>query len=219
MIALSVLVILGGLYHLKLQKGTAETEEQHTSEKDQVNEQESEQPEQPVPEAETESEQEQPEIDTDLLEPELQEFPETKTESDAAAIGQGEEKATPPAVEQDHNGTVDLTSLETTLQTEIGSRTARWSVVVVDLSNQQTIVCDNAGTAASKTTAASLIKLYVMAAAYDRIQAGLLADTDALEQSIGNMITVSSNEDTNAVLRAIGDGDSNLGMQRVNAYC
>lgn len=208
-IGLSVLVLLGGLYCLHMQGKQASSEKEGDHEKIQTEVEEKEQSE--PSEGETE-EVASPEIiatGTDLTEPALQTDPEWE------AVEKEEEVQSEQAYEE----SVDLSGLETAIRTEIETRAARWSVVVVNLSNQQTLVCDNAGTSSTKTTAASLIKLYIMAAAYDRINAGLLTDTDALEQSIYNMITVSSNEATNAVLRAIGDGDSTLGMQRVNAYC
>ncbi len=212
-IILSILVIFGGLSYLKLQKETVAAV-QNTLETNHVESQKQET-------LETGAMVDPQEIEQEFFveeEPESSEGEEVESDSAPLLSAPCEEEVEVWGAEQETQVS-DFTNLEHTLQAEIENRPAKWSVVVVDLSDQQTIVCDNAGTAAAKTTAASLIKLYIMAAAYDRVQAGLLADTEALEQSIRRMITVSSNEDTNAVLRLIGDGDSSLGMQRVNAYC
>lgn len=113
----------------------------------------------------------------------------------------------------------ELDALRLVLHEALEGHAANWSVAVINLDSQQMLVCDNAGTAGLETIAASLIKLYIMATAYERIESGLLTDTDALEDDMYNMIVYSGNDAANAVLRAIGDGDSTLGMQRVNAWC
>lgn len=114
---------------------------------------------------------------------------------------------------------MDLSKLDTIIHEEIANRAAVWSVVVVDLDSQQMVICDNAGTADSKTVAASLIKLYILAVACDRIEAGLLTETESLKQYMHDMIVYSGNDAANAVLYAIGGGNRNQGMQCVNAWC
>ena len=115
--------------------------------------------------------------------------------------------------------TEPLVSLQEELQEMLAARKAQWSVTVVDLECLQMLVCDNAGTAAEETVAASLIKLYILATACEQIESGALPETAALQSHLYDMIVYSSNEDANAVLRVIGEGDTAHGMGRVNDWC
>lgn len=59
--------------------------------------------------------------------------------------------------------------------------------------------------------AASLIKLYAMGAAYDRINQGALSES-SLSRSLNDMITVSDNTAFNTIVR-------NVGITYVNTWC
>ena len=64
---------------------------------------------------------------------------------------------------------------------------------------------------------ASIIKIFIMAAAYEDVDAGKFSE-EALSDDIYEMITYSDNEATNRLVTALGQGDPGAGMARVNAY-
>lgn len=71
-----------------------------------------------------------------------------------------------------------------------------------------------------KRKAASLIKLYVMAAVYDQIAKGALEESEEISHLLHEMITVSDNESTNELVRRLSaDGtDWEEGSVVVNNY-
>ncbi|MDR1017376.1 MAG: serine hydrolase [Lachnospiraceae bacterium] len=88
-----------------------------------------------------------------------------------------------------------------------------WSVYVKDLKTGAKCSIND-----SKMVSASLIKLYVMGAVYQKINDGTLEQTDEINRLLHDMITVSSNEDTNLLVTKVGDGNEALGMKRVTEY-
>ena len=68
--------------------------------------------------------------------------------------------------------------------------------------------------------AASLIKLYIMGAVYEKYDS-LAAQygRESLDANLRAMITVSDNDAANALTSYLGGGDSSAGMQAVNNYC
>ena len=84
-----------------------------------------------------------------------------------------------------------------------------WSVYVKNLSNGETVNI-NSG---NKMISASIIKLFIMASAYDQISKHNINETPSLHSSINSMITVSSNDATNTVINSIPGG-----MNTVNNY-
>ena len=68
--------------------------------------------------------------------------------------------------------------------------------------------------------AASLIKLYIMGAVYENFDSlSQQYGADALNAYLQPMITVSDNDAANSLVRCLGNGDANAGMQKVNAFC
>ncbi len=95
----------------------------------------------------------------------------------------------------------------------------KWAVYVGDLKNS---VSAYAPTTANmeRMQAASLIKLFIMGAVYERYEE--LSQTygsDTLYGYLYPMITVSDNDAANALVGILGGGDSSVGMGAVNAYC
>lgn len=64
---------------------------------------------------------------------------------------------------------------------------------------------------------ASLIKLFIMGAVYQEVEAGTLSH-DGVYSDIYSMITVSDNDAANRLVRALGNGDAAAGMEKVNAW-
>lgn len=86
-----------------------------------------------------------------------------------------------------------------------------WQVYVEDLASGASVSIDpHAG------YAASVIKLYVMLAVFQRMADGAMADDASTNQLLTQMITVSSNEATNTLVSALGGGDMNAGFSVVN---
>ena len=88
------------------------------------------------------------------------------------------------------------------------------SIHIHDLSRDETVVNIKAD---QVRNAASLIKPFVMLTVYDLSFQKKLFLTDSIETQIYKMITVSSNESTNSLIRLIGDGSTVRGLEKINA--
>lgn len=99
-----------------------------------------------------------------------------------------------------------LTKLETQLRSAIKGYYGTWSIYVKNLDTNESICINN-----QKIYAASLIKLYAMGAAYDRIKQGSLKES-SVSSTINSMITVSSNDAFNSIVRSVG-------TSYVNTWC
>ena len=65
---------------------------------------------------------------------------------------------------------------------------------------------------------ASLIKLYIMGAVYERLESGALEHGEAYPLLFA-MITCSDNASANTLICLLGDGDETAGMAAVNDWC
>ena len=65
---------------------------------------------------------------------------------------------------------------------------------------------------------ASLIKLYIMGAVYERLESGALEHGEAYPLLFA-MITYSDNASANTLICLLGDGDETAGMAAVNDWC
>lgn len=112
----------------------------------------------------------------------------------------------------DKNGIYDSTKkftlkkLEKQLRSAMNSYYGTWSIYVKNLDTNETICINN-----KKIYAASLIKLYAMGAAYDRIKQGRLKES-SVSGTINSMITVSSNDAFNSIVRSVG-------TSYINTWC
>lgn len=64
---------------------------------------------------------------------------------------------------------------------------------------------------------ASVVKLMVMLAVFQKVSEGALAEDASLDGLLEQMITVSSNEATNALVERLGSGNINAGFGVVNS--
>lgn len=112
----------------------------------------------------------------------------------------------------DKNGVYDATKkptmakLEKQLRSAIKGYSGTWSVYVKNLDTNESICINN-----KKIYAASLIKLYAMGAAYERIKQGKLSES-SVKSTINSMITVSSNDSFNTIVRKVG-------TTYINSWC
>lgn len=99
-----------------------------------------------------------------------------------------------------------------------------WAVSVMDLNNGSTAGFNGD----IKLQAASLIKLFIMAAVYDRVcyptsEEKYISFPEShegeLRELITAMITVSDNNAANDIVSRLGGGDFSTGMQVVNNFC
>lgn len=104
----------------------------------------------------------------------------------------------------DKNGIYDaskkqpLSQLEKQLRSAIRGYSGTWTIYVKNLDTNESICINN-----KKIYAASLIKLYAMSAAYEKIEQGKLRES-SISSTIRSMISVSSNDAFNTVVKRIG---------------
>lgn len=110
---------------------------------------------------------------------------------------------------------IELSDLKNELNNQIASYQGNANIYVQDLKTGQSIEIMHAE---QKNRAASLIKLYIMAAVYDKINKGELTVTDDITKNLNIMITESDNEASNWLVGALAGGDWQAGSQIVNQY-
>lgn len=91
-----------------------------------------------------------------------------------------------------------LTKLENRLQKQIKGYSGTWSVYVKNLDTGASLIINN-----KRMYAASLIKLYALGAAYDKIEKGKLKES-SVSGTLSSMITVSDNYCFNSIVKRIG---------------
>ena len=128
-----------------------------------------------------------------------------------------EEQPTSTPASADEVATVEVISYEEdriALEEEINNiifgKPGTWSVYVKNLKTGMSLEINN-----REFIAASVIKLYNMIALYDEIENGNLEMTDSIENNLEQMITVSSNSASNAIVTTIGRGSFDDGAEKV----
>lgn len=127
-----------------------------------------------------------------------------------------EEIVSEPPVE---NAAIDLSTLKSSLDSRFAGYASDWVVLVEDLkSGEQITSATNGLTAVSPVTSASVIKLFIAGAVYDAAVKSESEIDELTELSLKNMISVSDNESANYLIRKLGGGDDNIGIDSVNAF-
>lgn len=144
--------------------------------------------------------------------------PETESETESEAEPEEETQSETPTEEilDTETGVSGIGGLKANLEEQIGNYDGKISIYVQDLTTNDSMEIIGA----EKQKAASLIKLYVMAAVYDQILQGKKDQTEELDRLMYDMITVSDNESTNALVTGLSsDGtDWKSGSEVVNRY-
>lgn len=140
----------------------------------------------------------------------------TNPAGNAASASPGSSPPAPTAPStQDSPGStapyVDLKELRVILTKQISDYTGKWSVFVKNLRTGEELVINN-----RKCFPASLMKLFIMAAAYQEVEDGKLNE-EPLIKNITEMITVSSNSASNLLLGQIGYKTPKVWIER-NGY-
>lgn len=104
-----------------------------------------------------------------------------------------------------------LDAMRVDLERRIDGYQGTWQMYLEDLSTGASITINN-----HRGYSASVVKLYIMLAVYQRIADGALTETDAIDGLLTQMITVSSNEAANSLIDALGGGDADAGFAIVN---
>lgn len=92
-----------------------------------------------------------------------------------------------------------------------------WAVYVEDLRSGAVITGDKDSSFDEPLASASIIKIFVLATAYQQIEDGVLQE-DQIYADLYNMITLSDNYATNRLVKLLGGGDAAGGMAKINAY-
>lgn len=158
---------------------------------------------------ETETEQDSPE-ETGKAETEPSEEAVAEEPEEGAA-----EEAAIQAPEGTAGGEEGMTDLKGELESFLAGCEGDWSVYVRNLADETYLEINS-----HAVKAASLIKLYIMGAVLEQIEAGTLQEDEQIRQLLRDMITVSDNESSNELVRRLSpDGTSHEeGMKVVNAF-
>lgn len=121
------------------------------------------------------------------------------------------------SLSEDGAGT-DLTRLREEVQSELDALSSKWDVWIEPLDEDGNVVHCTANIAEdSPMVAASLIKLFVMGAVYERIESGLINEDDVWS-SLHYMISISDNDSANRLITLLGNGDAAAGRLAVNDW-
>lgn len=143
-----------------------------------------------------------------------QELQNTAGEAQAEQEGEETEQET-GRQESAKNGVEGLGELRSQIEEALAIYEGQWSVYVYNLNTNEYLNINS-----HPMKAASLIKLYIMGAVYEKIEAGEIQQTEEISQLLRQMITVSDNESANELVRRLSPtGDDHAqGMEAVNTY-
>lgn len=105
----------------------------------------------------------------------------------------------------------DFSSVVAKARNNVGGN---WAAALVDLSSGDEITADND----SQMQAASLIKLFIMGAIYEKYDTYKEQDSN-VDSYLYSMITVSDNTAANNLVRILGSGNTDAGKNVVTSYC
>ena len=115
-------------------------------------------------------------------------------------------------------GGADSSAIQTKLEKTLASFQAggTWAAYVHGMETGRTAVADNA-----EMQAASLIKLFIAGTVYENLEQLTQSEGYAgeIETLLDAMITISDNAAANSLIKKLGDGDVQKGMDQVNQYC
>ncbi len=94
----------------------------------------------------------------------------------------------------------------------------KYRLKVISMHDNDTI---DVGNCNGEMTAASLIKLYVAGTVYEHMNSIKAYESyfGETEKLISNMISLSDNNACNTLVKRLGDGNANKGMELVNRFC
>ena len=107
--------------------------------------------------------------------------------------------------------------LQSQIQSILNSKAGNWGVYVEKLNSGASLYAFKNTEYKQQVVSASLIKLWVMGAVYEKIAAGTIREAD-VKTELYNMITVSDNGCCNSLVRKLGNGNRQKGIAAVNSF-
>ena len=108
-------------------------------------------------------------------------------------------------------------ALKDEVQQFLNNRKGDCGVYVEELSTKSNIYAYKNTKFDEQVVSASLIKLWVAGAVYEKIEAGVINESD-VKTDLYNMITVSSNDACNRLVKLLGNNNREAGIAAVNAF-
>lgn len=130
----------------------------------------------------------------------------------ALGIANGLDEAPADAVEKPV-----LEDLDHQLQTKLSPFASKWDIWVEDLNSGEHVHCTHNVPEDHEMISASLIKLFIMGAVYEKIEQGIIAEESVWSQ-LYQMITISDNDAANELTLLLGSGDAAAGREAVTAW-
>lgn len=146
----------------------------------------------------------------------------TESPTDAVELAGETETAAPPEQEAQETesgqepAAASADEMQTVIRGVTDTAAGTWSVYYESLSASSYGAHTDVGGSESMVSA-SVIKLFIMGAVYQDIEAGLLSH-DAVYSDVYSMITASDNDAANRLVRSLGGGDAAAGMGKVNSF-
>ena len=110
-----------------------------------------------------------------------------------------------------------IVELEKLIENAISDNDGEWGVFYMDLTTGESVYCAAGIEKDEPMVCASLIKLFVMAAVFEQIEAGTI-DGEGAAPLLESMITISDNLATNQLIRLLGGGSAEDGFAAVNDF-
>ncbi len=110
-----------------------------------------------------------------------------------------------------------MQKLSAALAEELDGLDSRWAVYVEDLATGNSARGERGATCEEPMVAASIIKVFIAAEAYRRIECGELNEEE-IYPDLYAMLTRSDNDAANRMTTLLGGGDADTGMQSVTEY-
>ena len=108
----------------------------------------------------------------------------------------------------------NLAKVRQAVETAIQGYNGEWSVYVCDVTSRQSFSINN-----KRMWAASVVKLYVMAAVMEALENGTLQNSSTIQRELNQMITVSSNDAWRSLAGRLANGNFVAGMRVVTKWC
>ena len=109
-------------------------------------------------------------------------------------------------------------SLQANLTSRIRNYPGNWAVYVEQLTSGASIFASKGSSYDQALVSASLIKLFVMGAVYEKIENGTIQKTTSVSNDLKNMIQYSSNDACNRLVKLLGNNNRDRGIQAVNSF-
>lgn len=108
-------------------------------------------------------------------------------------------------------------TLKNTIQQFINNRKGDCGVYVEELQTKSNVYAYKNTKFSDQVVSASLIKLWVAGAVYEKIEAGVINESD-VKDDLYYMITISSNDACNRLVMTLGNNNRDAGISAVNTF-